>query len=75
MVFVSLGLWTLPNIICFAADAVVLLAPVAEARRLPAVALLTVHVPESVVEVKVEPGTETLNPDGVVHVPLAVVQI
>jgi hypothetical protein len=51
---------------------VVLAALVADARRLPAVAVLTVQVPERVLEVKVE--DEFAKPVGVVQEPDAVVQ-
>ncbi len=70
---VALGLVTDPKIIFFAVAAVVLEADVAVARRLPAVAVLTVQVPDNDEEVKDEPVT--LNPAGVEQAPEAVVQI
>jgi len=51
----------------------VLDAPEAVALILPAVDVLTVHVPDRVDEVNVE--LELANPVGVVHVPEAVVHI
>jgi hypothetical protein len=71
--FVVVGFWTLPNTICLAVPVVVLLAPVAVARILPAVLVLTVHEPVSVELVNVE--VEFKKPVGVVHVLEAVVQI
>ncbi len=66
------GFWTLPNIMFLAVPLVVLLAAVAVAFRLPAVAVLTVQEPESVLEVKVDEAIE--KPVGIVQLPEAVVQ-
>ncbi len=70
---VVVGFCTLPKTICLAAGAVVLEAPVADALMLPAVAVLTDHVPDRVVDVNVE--EEFRKPVGVVQLPEAVVQI
>ena len=67
------GLVTAPKTTCLAVLAVVLDAPVAEPRRLPAVPLLTDHVPDNDVESNVDDVVD--KPDGALHAPEAVSQI
>jgi hypothetical protein len=70
---VVVGFCTFPKIIFLAVPLVVLAEPdETVALRLPAVPVLTAHVPEIVLEVNVEEDAE--KPVGVVQLPEAVVQ-
>ena len=71
--FAVLGLVTAPNTICRAEPVVVLAAPVAVARKLPAVPLLTLQVPDKLVELNVD--EVVTRPPGVEHAPDAFVHI
>ena len=73
MVLVADGLVTAPKTTCLADPLVVLAAPVAEPRRLPAVPLLTDHVPDRDVESNVD--DVVVRPAGALHVPEAASQI
>jgi hypothetical protein len=73
VVLVVLGLVTAPNTTCLAVPEVVLLAPLAVPRKLPEVPLLTLQLPESVVELKVD--EVVVKPAGALQAPEAVVQI